>query len=47
MLELNLIIEKFQKTTLTHLEQDTRSQTLIQMTNCSKDTQMFYKVQIR
>ena len=40
-LEWNLIIKKFQETTPTHLEQDTKIQTLIQMTKCSKDTQKF------
>ena len=39
--------KNIQETTPTHLEQDTKGQTLIQMTNCSKDTQKFQKVQIR
>ena len=39
--------KKFQETTPTHLEKDTKNQTLIQMTNCNKDTQKFRKVQIR
>ena len=39
--------KKIQETTPTHLEQDTKSQTLIRMTNYSKDTQKFQKVQIR
>ena len=47
VLEWNLIIKKFQETTPTLLEQDTKIQTLIRMTNCSKDTQKFHKVQIR
>ena len=39
--------KKIQETTLIHLEQHTKSQTLIQMTNYSKDTQKFQKIQIR
>ena len=39
--------KKFQETTNTHLEQHTKNQTLIQMTNCRKDTQKFQKIQIR
>ena len=30
--------EKFQETTPTHLDQHTKSQTLIQKTDCNKDT---------
>ena len=33
--------KKIQETTPTHLEQDTKGQTLIQMKNCSKNTQKF------
>ena len=33
--------KKFQEATPTYLEQDTKIQTRIQMTNCSKDTQKF------
>ena len=33
--------KKFQEATPTYLEQDTKIQTLIRMTNCSKDTQKF------
>ena len=39
--------KKFQKATPTYLEQDTKIQTLIQMTNCSEDTLKFQKVRIR
>ena len=39
--------KKFQKATPTYLEQDTKNQTLIQMIDCSKDTQKFQKIQIR
>ena len=37
-LEWNLITKKIQETTTTHLDQHTESQTLIQRTNCSKNT---------
>ena len=39
--------KKFQKATPTYLEQDTKVQTLIRMTNCSEDTLKFQKVRIR
>ena len=39
--------KKFQETTPTHLEQDIKSQTLIQMIDCSRDNQKFQKVHIR
>ena len=37
-LEWNLITKKIQEATPTYLEQDTKIQTLIRMTNCSQDT---------
>ena len=33
--------KKFHEATPTYLEQDTKIQTLIQITNCSKDTEKF------
>ena len=39
--------KKIQETTPTHLEQDTKIQPLIQMSNCNKDAQKFQKVQVR
>ena len=39
--------KKIQEAMPTYIEQDTKIQTLIRMTNCSEDTLKFQKVRIR